>query len=85
MTYEEFDQQLGAMYRALQTLSRQGRENAYDELLDDLYAFREAHPEYDARLDAEVEAYDAKEREAEAHHQEWLLEQDRIAKYEIPA
>lgn len=85
MTYEEFDQQVSAMYQALRTLSRQGRENQYDELLDGLYAFREAHPEHDARLDAEVEAYEAQEREAEAHHHEWLAEQDRIAKYEIPA
>lgn len=85
MTYEEFDQQVSTMYWSLRQLSRQGRENAYDDLLDALYAFREAHPEHDARMEAEAEAYDAQEREAEAHHQEWLLEQDRIAKYEIPA
>lgn len=85
MTYEEFDQQLSAMYQALRKLSRQGRENEHDELLDAFYALRESHPEHDARMDAEAEAYEAQEREAEAHHQEWLMEQDRIAGYEIPA
>lgn len=79
MTYEEFDQQLGAMYRYLRKLSRQGRENEFDEVLDATYALRDAHPEHAARLDAEVEAYDAEEAAAEAHHHEWLLEQDGIA------
>lgn len=55
MTYEQFETELGNLHYAFRQMSRLGHDGALDEIQANIYALKEAHPEYEARLDAEAE------------------------------